>query len=547
MKKHFAQVIVLVLGLGIATSVAMAWILWRSDTDAVVAQFHDEVGERAALLDRQIALDLEVLYSLKALYDTSENVSRQEFSTVAMGILKRHPNLQALEWIPKVRHEERPAYETAARRDGYRDFQITQRARQGQMVQAEVRSHYFPVYFVEPLVGNELAVGFDLASNTTRLNTLTESQERGRLLATASITLVQEKGDQKGFLGLLPIYDGAPTSAAERTKLLKGFVLGVFRVGDIFQSAAHREIPGDIGHVAISLIDESADAGNSVLHRLSPADDSRLVHQFSYRKALKEVAGRHWAMVATPTSDYISAQRSWQPLATLLVGLTFTALLSVYLRLISTRTTQVERLVERRTYELLEANTELVRLSHIDGLTGVSNRRAFDEEFAKEWERSFRDTTPLSLLMIDVDGFKLFNDYYGHQAGDDCLKSIAGLLKTVAKRPADAVARYGGEEFVITLPSTDPDGAVIVAERFRARIEALAIPHEKSPLSDVVTVSIGVGTVTPVIGVTPHFLIERADQALYQAKNSGRNTVVTARAPAVEANGTSRNLTGLRS
>lgn len=547
MKKHFALIISLVLGLGIASSVALAWILWRSDTDAALAQFHEEVGERAVLLDRQIALDLEVLYSLKALYDTSENVSRQEFSTVAIEILKRHPNVQALEWIPKVRHEERRAYETAARRDGYPDFQITQRAHQGQMVQAEVRSHYFPVYFVEPLVGNELAVGFDLASNTTRLKTLIESRDSGRLLATASITLVQEKGDQKGFLGFLPVYDGAPTSAAARTKLLKGFMLGVFRVGDIFQSAVFRENPGGIGHAAISLIDESADAGNPVLHRQSSADDSRLLHQFSYRKSLKNIAGRNWVIVATPTGAYISAQRSWQPLVALVVGLTFTALLSVYLRLISTRTAQVERLVERRTNELLEANTELVRLSRIDGLTGVANRRVFDEGFAKEWKRAFRDATPLSLLMIDVDGFKLFNDHYGHQAGDDCLKSIAGSLKTAARRPADVVARYGGEEFVIMLSSTDSDSAAEIAESIRARIEALAIPHEKSPLSDVVTVSIGVDTVTSVIGVTPHSLIERADQALYQAKNSGRNTVVTARAPAVEANGTSRELIGLRS
>ncbi len=359
MKKRFALDIALVLGLGIATSVAMGWMSWRSDTSAVAAQFHDEVAERAGLLDRQLVLDLGVLHSLKVLYDTSEDVSRQDFSTVAMGILKRHPNVQALEWIPKVPHEERPAYETSARSDGYRDFQITQRASQGQMIQAEVRPHYFPVYFVEPLVGNELAVGFDLASSSTRLHALVDSQNSGRLLATASITLVQETGDQKGFLGLLPIYDGAPTSATERTRLLRGFVLGVFRIGDIFQSASPRKLPGDRGHVAISLIDESAGAGNAVLHRQSLTDDSRLVHQFSYRKALKDVAGRHWAIVATPTGDYISAQRSWAPLIALLVGLTFTALLSVYLRLISTRTAQVERLVERRTNELQEANTAL--------------------------------------------------------------------------------------------------------------------------------------------------------------------------------------------
>lgn len=180
------------------------------------------------------------------------------------------------------------------------------------------------------------------------------------------------------------------------------------------------------------------------------------------------------------------------------------------------------------TRRLDEANRELIRLSSVDGLTGISNRRQFDEFLAREWSRGVRGASPMSLLMCDVDFFKQYNDHYGHPAGDECLKTVARVLKTGVHRPADMVARYGGEEFVVVLPDTDAAGAQSVAEELRAALENLAIPHEGSSLG-LVTISIGVACSVPQHkSGTAEQLIADADAALYLAKQAGRNQVLVA-------------------
>jgi diguanylate cyclase (GGDEF)-like protein len=169
--------------------------------------------------------------------------------------------------------------------------------------------------------------------------------------------------------------------------------------------------------------------------------------------------------------------------------------------------------------ELQQANHELQLLAHVDGLTKIANRRYFDEFLDREWQRLSRTGQPLALLMLDVDYFKPYNDFYGHQGGDDCLTKIAQAVQKSVSRPADLVARYGGEEFVITLPETDLAGAVTVAEA----IAALAIPHQLSKVSDTVTVSIGIACLTSTPDFSPDDLINQADKALYLAKQQGRN------------------------
>lgn len=177
------------------------------------------------------------------------------------------------------------------------------------------------------------------------------------------------------------------------------------------------------------------------------------------------------------------------------------------------------------TLRLEEANKKLKLLSSIDGLTNIGNRRHFDRFLNKEWYRAIRDSHPISLLMIDVDNFKAYNDNYGHLAGDDCLKKVAGVLSDFAKRPGDIVARYGGEEFALVFPDTKIKYGIELAERARTKLEALKIPHQCSEVSDMVTVSIGVATMFPQKGMSPSNLIEAADKMLYQAKKGGRNKI----------------------
>jgi diguanylate cyclase (GGDEF)-like protein/PAS domain S-box-containing protein len=178
-------------------------------------------------------------------------------------------------------------------------------------------------------------------------------------------------------------------------------------------------------------------------------------------------------------------------------------------------------------YQRLQAaNQELARLASSDSLTQLANRRRFDEYLAKEWRRLEREKTPLSLILCDVDYFKNYNDTYGHQAGDYCLQEVATALRQAVRRPADLVARYGGEEFAIILPYTPIDGAYYVAETIRKNILGLKILHEGSPISQYVTISLGITSTIPNHQSWPAKLIEAADKALYQAKQAGRNCAI---------------------
>jgi len=177
--------------------------------------------------------------------------------------------------------------------------------------------------------------------------------------------------------------------------------------------------------------------------------------------------------------------------------------------------------------ELKRHRDNLEQLSACDGLTGIPNRRRFEEMFDKEWKRSIRQGRSLSVVMMDIDYFKLFNDHYGHLFGDDCLKLVAETLAATIRRPGDFVARYGGEEFVCVLPETSKEGAIIVAELFRKSIYDLKIKHEKSQVSNHVTISLGVATTIPKAEKPMKALLEAADKSLYQAKKEGRNRVIS--------------------
>jgi diguanylate cyclase (GGDEF)-like protein len=176
---------------------------------------------------------------------------------------------------------------------------------------------------------------------------------------------------------------------------------------------------------------------------------------------------------------------------------------------------------------LVEANQALVELANLDGLTGLPNRRHFDLLFKREWSRASRYGEPLSVIVVDIDYFKQYNDLHGHLAGDACLKRVAEALSRNTQRGTDLVARLGGEEFVILLPATDIEGAGIMAERLRKRVEALKIRHHGSSISDHVTVSLGVAGGPPRQGQEMEELLRVADSALYRAKSSGRNRVET--------------------
>ena len=176
---------------------------------------------------------------------------------------------------------------------------------------------------------------------------------------------------------------------------------------------------------------------------------------------------------------------------------------------------------------LQKMNAELERLSTTDALTGIPNRRSFDQQLEHEWRRALRDGTRLAIVMADVDVFKRFNDTYGHQAGDDCLRQVAQVMSDQLKRSGDMIARYGGEEFIVLLPGLDLSHAKQLAEQLRAAVAGLRIPHAHGPTGHV-SISLGVASNRPHLNMRVETLIHRADDALYAAKSSGRNRVQVA-------------------
>jgi|SRR5687767_10903666 len=185
------------------------------------------------------------------------------------------------------------------------------------------------------------------------------------------------------------------------------------------------------------------------------------------------------------------------------------------------REEELVRLVRERTEQLEEANRRLEELSFLDGLTEIANRRQFEQILDLEWRRAVRSGAPLSLIIADIDHFKAFNDTYGHQAGDRCLRDVATLMDSIVQRAGDQVARYGGEEFAAMLPETDAEGAKSIAERMRQAVEALETEGGR------VTVSFGVATVVATDKMSQNVLVAAADAALYEAKRAGRNAVRT--------------------
>ncbi|MGE4552468.1 MAG: GGDEF domain-containing protein [Desulfovibrionaceae bacterium] len=179
----------------------------------------------------------------------------------------------------------------------------------------------------------------------------------------------------------------------------------------------------------------------------------------------------------------------------------------------------------RMERDLNEARRKIETLANTDGLTGLFNRRYFDAKLKQELERLQRSAQPLSLIMADIDCFKLYNDTYGHQAGDDCLKQVAVAFQESGGRVSDIAARYGGEELVMLLPNTDGNGVHKVALAIQAAVQALAIPHATSTAAAVVTLSVGIATVRPDRSLAPDMLVRFADQALYQSKAHGKNQI----------------------
>ena len=516
MKPYSNLVLLFALLLGLVFSSILGWSFYDLETRTIASRFAQDVDEQASSIEREVALTFEAVYALKGLYDSSENVTADEFKQFSSQLLVRHPNIQALEWSPKVKHSQRIDYELSRQQD-YPEFIIIERNQQGNMVTADVRDEYFPVSFLEPYIGNEAALGFDLASNIKRHKALASATHSGNLIITASINLVQ---NQKGILAFLPIYQGRPITKDERAAKLLGFAVAVVRIDDLIEQAITRSSQQKIN---FSLMDVTLSPPEQLFRYDVPLTDAKDKTAFSYQKSLTPLGGRQWNILATPTNKYFSEHRSSTPFVIALLVAIFISFGIAYIFLLARHSSSTEQdLIQTKT-ELNEATKDLKKITLNDSLTGLANRRHFDSYLKQEWYRAMRDKQPLSLIMIEVDYFKQFIDYYGHQSGDSCLKLIANTIESMAKRATDLIVRYDDAEFAIILPNTDDAEASKIAALCCECIEKTEISHVNSTVADHITISVGCATSIPESNSKPFILVNRAGEALYKAKSSGRN------------------------
>ena|GEM_PF-2301152 len=337
-----------ILLLGVALSIVVSAFSYYAEKKVLQAEFNAAVENRYSSLKRELDSNMAALASLQDLYYTvGKDLDRSEFSSFTNHILKQHASIQALEWIPRVPDSRREAYEHAARKEVFPDFQFTERIAQGKMKRAEKRKEYFPVYFVEPYKGNEIALGFDDASAFDRLETLEVARKTGEIRATARITLVQETGSQFGFIVFAPIYRKGVliNSGRARWDNLEGFVLGVFRVGDIAEKSLNYV---NATGVDFFIYDASQTDKKQLLYthsshtRKTPLLNREQPETDVINSKILEVAGRKWMVIYSAAPAFIAARSSWSPWGLLLAGLTFTGLAAGFLFTVQERTKQLQ-------------------------------------------------------------------------------------------------------------------------------------------------------------------------------------------------------------
>jgi len=361
---HLSRHLVLVLMIGclgvvlsvLALTTARTWERQRMHSD-----FQRDAMEIVLALQKSIDANLEVLKSIGSLYAASDFVRRDEFRTfVRYGMLER-PEIQALEWIPRVPASQRAVYEEAARKEAYPHFQIVEGRDQGDIVPAALRAEYFPVYYVEPYQGNEIDLGLDLASNFAHKEAIIRARDTGRTVATGRITVAEESGTQFGIWVFLPIYrnGAANDTLSDRRENLTGLVLGVFRIQDIVENSlvrANREEARP--EVEIRLYDRTAPIDEQTLLTESSSTDGQEQSPTTLFLAdTFDVAGRNWEVVVG--SSGAPVWLIWRPWAVFLLGLLFTSCLLTYLLARLHRAVIVEGVVGIRTLELSQSNERL--------------------------------------------------------------------------------------------------------------------------------------------------------------------------------------------
>ena len=412
LKRYLPVVLTICAGVGLSLVVFATARSW--ETRQIQADFNRAADDRASIIHRAIEDDLHVLELVHTLYGSTDIIRRHDFHQFVKPLLDDHRAIQAIEWVQRVPHVQRAEYEAAARRDSFEDFHITEGDGRGHMKRAPRRRQYLSVYFVEPHKGNEPALGFDLASDRTRLEAMERARDSGEVACTGRISLVQAEPGQFGFRVFLPVYGkGMPTDTVEhRRSSLQGFVAGVFQIADMVEnSLAHLHRQG----IDTYLSDESTSRDERFLHfhsartRKRPYEpSSRFVADrlkgMHYRTTI-DVAGRQWSVLCSPAPGCALVRRAWHPWGMMAAVAVITGLLAAYFLLIIGRTARIQRLVDERTGQLRRSEQKL------SAILGSLNDHIsmIDERYNMVWVNGVAER----LFGSDIVGKKCYVAYHG--------------------------------------------------------------------------------------------------------------------------------------
>ena len=500
---------------GVFFSFLAALSLHRTEKLAIRHEIQKDVENTALSLSRELTVGIEILYALRNQLASVKKMNESTFMQFAEKSMGRHQNIRAMEWAERVESAQRKGYENAVSAD-VKDFKINEKNEKEERVAVEDRQRYFPVRYITPYQSNENLIGFDLASNKEIFRALKMSWYQALPIATPDHRQKTSSKNSPFYIMLLPVFEGEPKTSAQRKEVLRGFLLVRFAVEDIFELATNSTVKESIN---LELLDKDFNQNQKVIYSHYVDLSTLYIDDLTYNTEPIFFSGREWLLRGTPSADYVKSRLSIAPKMIFFVGVFIFGLLAYIIYSLQHRALNIQQRVDAKTSQLRQANRKLEKMSKSDGLTGYNNRDYFEESTDAELKRAQRDKLPISMLLIDFDNIKQYNEQNGRVAGDRIIRLIGHAIADVLKRPGDLLARYEGGTFSVLLPNTQ-DGAPIASLCIDA-IEHLKIPFDAK--GKCITVSIGGVTVIDSHEMSGSKLLTYAEIALGKAIAMGRN------------------------
>jgi len=504
--RGYASVVVIVVA-----GISLTLIGLGLERQRVAAQFSKHLAitatDEAARIQRAVDTTVEIVESIGGLYDASDFVDRDEFRRFVQGPLAKHPEIRALEWVPRVKARDRAKIESELAKV-IRGRGIRARDARGQLVTAATRDEYLPVFYVEPLLGNEAALGLDISSRKHTAETIWKAADSASTVSTHAFTLVQGDGKRTGVVLYHPVYrqGRTPDTIENRRHELLGFAVAILEPRAVIESALLSFRPSGLDVLLLEL-DEEVERplyfhpSRTRNKPVPPATVSEFRAALHHKVSIA-IPGTQWTLWFRPAPAFDQEYESGQGWLIGLAGLLFTALTAMGF------------------HRRIRHAHEILNLAHHDALTELPNRLFLNQRLQHALDRTRQEHNQLAVLFLDLDHFKHINDSLGHVVGDRLLQEVAGRLRGVLRKQ-DMVARMGGDEFILVAQDLhDARDAAQLAEKL---LRVLAQPYQIQGQTFYLSASIGI-SLYPRDAGNVDTLIANADAAMYRAKTRGRNT-----------------------